>query len=299
MMRRAGWTVTEGSRALSRQAARPLSVAVLVVGFLGSIGTLWQIYGNSLLVNGTAGAFIFVLVLILNTIRRQRRLDEHLHADLPDSHAFLVEFLATTYAPARRLEVHRKNSGLTIRSYKNSFVVDGTNCKNYQEIEGYNSSDGVVTGLAIPLVGGSSIDSSSLMATYRIKNGDAHKPDFVIDEERYKVAFCQFDVPLRPQQPFQIRYTDDWPGSMRAEGDAFFFPESLYFPAGVQRLESSIEFSSKIRSAIVLECDLDTSEVGHCESIPALEVAGEFRSIVQWSINSPRQSVVYILYFRA
>ena len=270
------------------------------VGLISSIIALFEFIGTEA---GIVGMVLALAYYMRDAYRQRRRVQwaqEKLLFELPHQHSFLVEFLRQTYGFPDTKGISEMNNGLIINHYENNFVVDGVDCQNYQYIRGRNNSDRPVRGLAFALVGGSSLDVAELGSSYSINDGDERTPEFVRNEDRFKVVFNEFAVPLSPQEQFELRYSDNWKGSMRVEADGFFFPEALYFPSGIHRLETRVDFSFPVGSIAVLEVDISQSIVRACRSqVKQVVPKNGAACAYGWSIDSPVASCIYILYYRS
>lgn len=270
------------------------------VGLISSIIALFEFVGTEA---GVAGMVLVLAYFIRDAYRQRRRVQwaqDKLLAELPHQHSFLVEVLRQTYGFPDTKGISAVNDGLVIHSYENNFIVNGVDCSNHQVVVGRNGSDQPVRGIAFALVGGSSLDAVELGSSYTINNGASRFPEFVRDEDRFKIVFNEFTTPLAPQEQFELKYSDNWKGSMRVEADGFFFPESLYFPSGIHRLGSRVNFSFPVSSIAVLEVDVGQSIVRTCRSQPR-QVASPSEAVCsyEWSIDSPLPNCIYILYYRA
>ena len=283
------------TKAWNHPQARPL---VEVFGFAGSLLTLYQTLGTPGAIVGGVATLSYFGFQRYQSLKRQAQADETLLAELPEHLSFLVEFLRQTYSlPTDEVIAHR-NDGLLVHHYVNSFLIKGSDCANTQRIVGRNTSTAPSRGLAFALVGGSSISSDELGAAYQSSQGPSREPEFLVDRDRFKVAFCEFDSPAMPQDNFDIRYADRWKGSMRLAGDGFFFPEPVFFPAGIHRLSSTIEIDRPLRSVAVMEVNVKKGSVKLCDSQPKIKtVVTTGASLIDWEVDSPPPDTVYVMYY--
>jgi hypothetical protein len=232
--------------------------------------------------------------------RSAARLGENIREELPINHAWLLEFMQSTYLGAGRDIIIRKNTGARITKYWTGFNVTGINCSNQQVIEGRNASDTPIQGISFALVGGSSIRSSSLGSKYATGSGNVSTPEFLVDEERFKVPFCRFACPISRNERFSVRYSDNWPGAMREQTDGFFFPEAMYFPSGVEELEVELQFDFDLTSITCLEANMDSGVVIPCETQPIAQVVeGRSLPLYTWKKFTPGANTIFILFYHA
>ncbi|MBT9140769.1 MAG: hypothetical protein DDT30_01348 [Dehalococcoidia bacterium] len=286
---------------LRRIVAQPESRAIVgAVGFGSSLIALYQFLGPWAGGIGTVLVLAYYVTGAIRQSRRMREVEHRLLAELPHQHGFLVEFLRQTYKfPSARVIADR-NSGLVIHAYRNEFIVRGTDCANVQHISGSNVSEVPARGVSFALVGGSSLATSDLGARYSVGGGPFRNPEFIQDEDRFKLAFCEFPSPLETSGTFELTYTDDWKGAMRISADGFFFPEALYFPSGVHRLSTKVDFSFPVASVAVLEVDVDAAVVRTHRTQPRpTKPSDGMSSAFAWFVDSPPASTVYVLYYRS
>ena len=281
--------------------ARRLGQVFAAIGYIGAVGTLYQLFGYIAVAAGVLVPVAAALpVVLVRQRRRIKQLEDRLAAELPPQHAFLVEFLRTTYAPPRNDVLIERNNGLNIQHYQNDFAVSGSDCVNAQKIEGTNLSTLPARGVAFAVVGGSSMSATELSSEYTANDGPMRRPAFIVDEERFKVAFCEFDVPIPLQSTFTIAYSDEWRGAMRGGADGFFFPEALYFPSAINRLASRLEFSFPIASIGVLCANISDATVSLCESQPCKATPRkDMVAAFTWSVQRPPNDTIYVLYYCA
>lgn len=267
-----------------------LSSVVTLVTFFGWVALV----GCAILGLGAAGLQLYRLS------QRIKELEGLLIAELPHQHKFLVEFLRTTYIASGRDLIVERNTGLTVNLYENNFIVRGSDCSNSQVITGRNISIAPVRGVSFALVGGSSMDVESLGSKYKTTDGASGSPEFLIDDDRFKVAFCPFNTPLGQNREFTTTYSDDWKGAMRKEADGFFFPEALYFPDKIGELSSRLDFDFEIEFLAALEVDINQSIVQTCNAQPvAVKPAEGFVSAYQWKNLAPSPDSIFVLYYRS
>lgn len=232
--------------------------------------------------------------------RRVRDLQSRLTAELSHHHRFLVEFLNTTYLGSERDVIVKRNAGASVLTYKTTFNVFGTDCENQQEITGINDSNVPLRGVAFALVGGSSISTEALGSLYSAQGVSNRAPEFLIDEERFKVAFCEFGSPLPRNGRFSVSYTDNWKGAMRQESDGFFFPEATYFLGGVSELVVRLNFAFPIDYLACLEVNSVLSSVVACDSQPeSIAQDSSFQASFVWRRVRPSAESIFVLYYRA
>ncbi len=224
------------------------------------------------------------------------------HSGLPEKHhhhKFLVEFLRTTYVARGKDFIVAKNKGLTVNQYENNFAIKGANCSNSQVIKGRNVSREHVRGLSFALVGGSSMSVENLHSHYETHDGVSRTPEFLVDDDRFKIAFCPFRTPLAPNAEFTITYSDDWKGAMRPEADGFFLPEALYFPDRIGELSVCLDFDFNVASVSALEVSEQLS-VGTCDTQPLpVPAASGFACSFQWRKVTPSPGSIYVLFYTA
>ncbi len=232
--------------------------------------------------------------------RHIRELEECLVAELPHHHKFLVEFLRTTYIARGKDIIVARNRGATVYRYENNFVVQGSDCSNAQIIKGRNVSQVPIRGIAFALVGGSSMSVESLGSKYGTDGGTLRSPEFLIDDDRFKIAFCPFPTPLPPNREFEITYSDQWKAAMRQKADGFFFPEALYFPDKIGELSVRLDFDFEIQFVAALEVDTERSSVATCDAQPvAVTSAPGLLAAYQWQKNAPSPGSIFVLYYQA
>lgn len=270
------------------------------IAFLSSVIALYQFFGLKVGAVGTAVVLAYYIRESYRRGRRMRQAEERLRRELPPQHAFLVEFIRQTYRLPSNPNITERNAGLTVHSYQNDFIVSGADCANRQEIRGSNTSTQPALGLCFALVGGSSVSARDIGARYRLQGGVEREPTFIQDEERFKVAFCEFVSPLAPGKEFILSYRDVWRGSMRIDADGFIFPESLYFPSGIHRLGARIEFSFRVATVAVLEVDVAGARVSTCRSQPEPTTPRDgMAAAYDWFVDSPSRDSVFMWYYRS
>jgi len=277
-----------------------IRTSVEVAGFVGTLVGLYQFFGAPVTFAGGVGILAYYAVQRYRALRRLQDTPRVLMAELPNHHAFLVEFLRETYSLPRDEILLGRNQGLTIHHYENSFTVEGTDCANRQRIAGRNTGQAPSRGLAFALVGGSSLNASDLGAEYSPTSQSGRQPEFLVDRDRFKIAFCEFDRPIAQDEKFEIAYKDCWRGSMRRGADGFFFPEPLFFPGGIHRLSTRLDFSFPIRSMAVLSVNIEDGTVRPCGSQPRpVDATPSERHVFEWEIDGPRKDTIYVLYYTA
>jgi hypothetical protein len=291
-------TVASGIERIKQQPATKVIAGAIAAA--SALATVYKLLGPIPTIGVLTIGLLIAVRLALRWRGRARELEERLLAELPHQHAFLVEFLRETYKLPSDSTIAKRNVGITVHNYENDFVIRGTDCANHQRISGSNTGNQVVRGLAFALVGGSSLDTSELNSRYSF-NGEAQaSTSFIIDEERFKVPFSEFSVPLRPGQSFTFEYSDEWKGSMRIQADGFFFPEMFYFPSGIHRLSSRLDFSFRVATIAVLAVDVERAIVSPCATQPQpVAPAQGMTAAYTWFIDSPDAEHVYVLHYRA
>ncbi len=276
----------------------------IVGGFiatLSSVVTLTAFFGwKALLGCAILGIIATSGLQLLRMSQRIQKLERSLFAELPHQHKFLIEFLRTTYIASGQDRIVERNKGLAVYLYENNFSVRGSDCSNSQVIKGRNISEVPVRGVSFALVGGSSMNVGTLGSKYKTNDGASGSPEFLIDDDRFKVAFCPFNTPLRQNCEFITTYADEWKGAMREEADGFFFPEALYFPDKIGELSSRLDFNFIIDSLAALEVDIKQSIVRTCNAQPVVvEPADGFVCAYQWRKLAPSPNSIFVLYYRA
>jgi hypothetical protein len=267
---------------------------------LATVGSIVSVFGlEGFVVLATVGLFGAVFQ-IYRMSQKLKYIEEALFAELPHHHRFLVEFLKSTYISRGKDVITVKNAGANIHTYQNNFCVKGSDCSNSQIIDGRNVSHVPLRGISFALVGGSSMSTNSLGSRFKINGTNESTPEFLIDDDRFKVAFCSFPSPLKQNKKFLLEYSDSWKGAMRKEGDGFFFPEALYFPDGIGELLVKLEFDFEIESLAALEINTDNFSVVTCDTQPEAvsPIAGMVNSFF-WSKLAPSTNSIFILYYRA
>lgn len=193
-----------------------------------------------------------------------------------------------------------KNKGINVYKYENNFIVRGVDCSNKQRIRGRNISEIPVRGVCFALVGGSSMSTYELNSKYSTNNIDNNIPEFLIDDDQFKVALCAFKTPLEQNCEFDLSYSDSWQGAMRKEADNFFFPEALYFPDGIGELSVRIDFDFAVESLAALEVNTSAFSVVTSDSQPKkIEPMDGMAEAFTWSKRSPSKTLMFILYYRS
>jgi hypothetical protein len=270
------------------------------LGFGSSLLAVYEFFGLRGFSIGVTAAAIYYMHYAFRRMRHARYLEAALLNELPHQHAFFVEFLRQTYGFPGRRDISARNAGVLIHTYENNFIVNETDCRNVQSVHGSNISGVPVRSISFVLVGGSSIRSASLGAQFSVDDGPKREPEFVIDEDRLKVVSAAFETPLEPGSEFRLKYSDNWPGSMRREADGFFFPEALYFIDSIHRISSHVEFSFAVREVAVLEIELDEAIVKTCRTQPrACQAPPGMAHAYDWFVDSPSSSSVFVFYYRA
>lgn len=264
-----------------------------VAGIVATFG--WKaFYGIIAIGFGAVGYQLF------RRSRRNKEIEESLVAELPHNHKFLVEFLRTTYIARGKEIIIERNRGATVYKYENNFIIQGSDCSNSQIIKGRNVSQVPIRGISFALVGGSSMSVESLGSKYETNGSTLRIPEFLIDDDRFKIAFCPFPTPLPPNAEFETTYSDQWKASMRQEADGFFFPEALYFPDKIGELSVRLDFDFEIQLVCALEVDTERASVTTCDAQPvAVTPAPNLLAAYQWQKNSPSPGSIFVLYYRA
>jgi len=278
-----------------RDASRPI---IEFVAFAGGLTGIYQFLGIRASVIGVIAILIYYTVQRCRHLSRATRARSSLLAELPNHHAFLVEFLRETYSLPRDEVLISRNEGAFVLEYENSFVVHGTDCENHQRIVGKSIADRPLRGVAFPLVGGSSVSASDLHATYKVGDAREREPEFIQDRDRFKIAYCEFPSAVAPRGEFTLVYRDNWRASMRAGADGFFFPETLCFPSGVQRLVMKVGFAFEVASIALLEVNMNSGSVKTCREQPSIHTPGvELKAEYRCTIDRPDPDTVYVLYY--
>lgn len=273
-----------------RYALPLLSVIGLFAGLKGDLG--W-------------GFIILVLILLFAIVGYRvftikRRLTNELKGQLSQDHKWMMEFMSVTYLGKNRDIICKANINTRISEYYTRFVVKGSDCLNSQRISGRNTGQLPLLSLSFAVVGGSTLSIESLGAKYSVNSLDWFKPEFVVDEERFKIALCRMHRPLAKNEHFEVLYSDRWPSSMRDGSDGFFFPEAIYFPAGIEKLTVELCFDFPIRNIECLEADINRGTVRPCSEQPMPCDATESNSSQYlWHHFSPSASSVFIILYAA
>ncbi|MFA7060828.1 MAG: hypothetical protein WC156_08425 [Pedobacter sp.] len=144
------------------------------------------------------------------------------------------------------------------------------------------------------------MNTESLHSQYMTHDGVSGSPEFLIDDDRFKVAFCPFKTPLAPNHEFTTTYTDEWKGAMRQEADGFFLPEALYFPDKIGEISVRLDFDFEVKSLASLEVDINQSSVRTCDAQPVSVVAASgFVCAYQWNKGAPSPRSIFVLYYTA
>ena len=275
--------------------------AVTFVELATIVGTLITLYATAGITGAVAAAVLSLAYFAYGRYKdrvRSRAAERRLQAELPKHQAFLVGFLRENYALPHDADVRKRNRGLRINSYDNSFEIDGRDCGNTQTVSGINVGDEPVAGVTFVLVGGSSVTPEDLGASFVIGNGTARRPQFLQDEDRRKIAFCPFEQPLQPQELFTLQYRDLWVGSMRPEADGLFYPESLIFPSGLGSLSSTVGFAGRVATISVLEVDVRTAHVGLHKQQPHRVHGGSCgEDRFRWVTHGPSAQSIFVLQY--
>ncbi len=272
----------------------------VVATALATVASIVSVFGVEAFVGLATVGLVVAGWQIYRMSRKITYLEDSLVAELPHLHHFLVEFLRTTYISRGKGIIVSKNAGANIHTYQNNFYVKGSDCSNKQIIRGRNISRVPIRGISFALVGGSSMSTSSLCSRFQINENKESTPEFLVDDDRFKIAFCPFPTPLGQNKEFLLSYSDSWQGAMRKEADGFFLPEALYFPDKIGELSVHLEFDFEIESLAALEVNTVNFSVVTCETqpkstTPSVGMVHAFN----WSMLSPSMYSIFILYYRA
>jgi hypothetical protein len=269
-----------------------------LLGALGSFASIYAIVDWQGMAIFAVVGFLIMGYFVIGALYRIGHLEEQLAAELPLSHSFLVEFLRSTYIASGESLIIEKNRGLNITKYVNNFEVRGSDCRNVQTISGRNISKNPLCGLAFALVGGSSMKAENLNSHFTTHDGMSGKPEFLLDNERIKVAFCKFRIPLEPNSEFKISYSDNWKGAMRQDSDGFFFPEAVFFQGRIGEISVTLDFDAEVESLASLEFNVENSNVRTCRSQPqSIKANSGFSNSFEWKTVFPKSRSIFILYY--
>jgi hypothetical protein len=281
---------------INKQVIEAWKVALPILSLIGLLAGLIVDVGWGFII-----ALIFASAFIgYRVLTAKKRFASELQGLLSQDHKWMLEFMNVTYLGKNRDIICKANINTRVSEYYTKFIVNGSDCLNTQRITGRNSGQIPLPALSFAVVGGSTLSIESLGAKYSVDSVGWIEPEFVVDEERFKVAYCRMHRPLATNESFEILYSDRWPSSMREGSDGFFFPEAIYFPAGIEKLTVEICFDFLIRTIYCLEADIDRGIVRPCleQPMPCDSPGANFSQYI-WSHFSPSTSSIFIILYNA